>query len=374
MDLTLQKQKSVHEHNAFQKIVDRPPIKSLIAIGNPIIDITAEVDMETIEKYGLLWGKTLFLNENNKGFFDELEKKPKVTTTPGGSIQNTLRVCAWCLSMTDDYEDEQFKLTMLGCCGDDLYKEKIKTSMDIAGVKTLYATVPHLNTSRCAVGINKKERTLLSDIRASKSLSKEYVEKNINEIMSHEAIVIEGYFLQENFELCKELATSFSKQGKTVMLTLSAVFMVNSYKSRMIEIANLSNVVIGNMEECEALLEEEGFKKKREEIFREIHKNLERKNRILVMTAGKDGVFISKFNYDRNELDFVLQSFANLIENKDIVDLNGAGDSFLGGFISQYMRGKPLLTCAKAGNDAASVILRNVGCTFNNHIKIDFED
>lgn len=361
-----------HENNPFQKILNHSPITSIIAIGNPIIDISAEIDMEAIEKYGLLWGKTLFANDKNKGFFDELEKKPKVTTTPGGSIQNTLRVASWCLKMNKEDKDK-YRLTMLGCCGNDINKDKIQTSMDIAGVKTLFDTVD-LPTSRCAVGICKKERTLLSDIKASKSLKKEYAEAHWEEIFSHEAIIIEGYFLQENFELCKLLAEKFAKAGKIVMVTLSAVFMVKTYLDRIMTICNLANVVIGNIEECEAMLEPVDYKRHRYETFREIHRKLCKKNRILVMTSGKEGVFISKFNYDRNELDFVLQSFANLIEHKDIVDLNGAGDAFLGGFISQYMRGKSLLTCGKAGNDASSVILRNVGCTFNNKVVIDFED
>jgi len=55
------------------------------------------------------------------------------------------------------------------------------------------------------------------------------------------------------------------------------------------------------------------------------------------------------------------------------VDLNGAGDSFLGGFLSQYIKGSSLSSCCKAGNDAASYILKSVGCTFPNNAKIEFD-
>ena len=39
-------------------------------------------------------------------------------------------------------------------------------------------------------------------------------------------------------------------------------------------------------------------------------------------------------------VDFIMQSFPEPIKTEDIVDLNGAGDAFLGGFLSQYMKGR----------------------------------
>ena len=52
--------------------------------------------------------------------------------------------------------------------------------------------------------------------------------------------------------------------------------------------------------------------------------------------------------------------------------LNGAGDAFLGGFLSQFMKGSSLYSCCTAGNDAAYVILQNIGCTFPKDLKIQF--
>ena len=80
------------------------------------------------------------------------------------------------------------------------------------------------------------------------------------------------------------------------------------------------------------------------------------------------------YDYKKENMDFILQSFPNVIKSDEIVDLNGAGDAFLGGFLSQYMQGKKLTTCCKAGNDAASVILKNIGCTFTKNAIIHFRD
>ena len=60
--------------NNFYKGNER--FTSLIAIGNPIVDITAEITKETIEKFNLKWGDNFFYNNqdnNDIEFIGELE-------------------------------------------------------------------------------------------------------------------------------------------------------------------------------------------------------------------------------------------------------------------------------------------------------------
>lgn len=343
---------------------------SLIAIGNPIVDITTEITSETIHRLGLEWGRTVFANEKNIDFYKELEKRPEVTYTPGGSIQNTLRVASWCLRMDENNKDK-FKITMLGCVGEDLYKDKIVNSLKDSGVYPLLQIMPNMQTSRCGVGIYKKERCLLTEIRASNKLSEDFVEQHKEEIYSHKALLLEGYFVQDKYNLCKTLCENFDKDNKIIILTLSAVFMVQNFKDKMIELANKSTLIIGNIEEAEELAGGKGANF--QETFTKIHSKLSPKDRTLVITCGSSGVLCSKYNYEANQLEFILQYFPIMVKNEEIVDLNGAGDSFLGGFIANYLRGKDLNSCSKLGNNAAGVILRNVGCTFNKNLKLKLD-
>ena len=108
--------------------------------------------------------------------------------------------------------------------------------------------------------------------------------------------------------------------------------------------------------------------------------------RVMVMKGQANGAFyprpdhrspgdIDCYLYDdyaKGNMDFILQCFTTVMKMEDIVDLNGAGDAFLGGFLSQFMQGKNLEACCKAGNDAANVILKNIGCTFDKRKKIQF--
>ena len=343
--------------------------KSMIGIGNPIIDITADIDKESLQKYGLLWGQTIFANEKNIGYFDELEKRPEVTYTPGGSIQSTMRVASWCLNM-DEESKGLFKLTMLGCVGNDLYKDKVENALKLNGVIPLLQEIPNMQTSRCAVGIYKKERCLVPQIRASNCLSEEFIKSNEDQIFENDILLVEGYFLQEKFEICKFLCERFSKDKKIIIFTLSAVFMVQYHNEKIMEIANMADLIVCNLDEIEAFA---GKGSNIQETMEKAHKKLSPKKRIMVVTGDCQGVFCSEFNYETNSLEYLHQSFPKFIKKEEIVDTNGAGDAFLGGFLSQFLKGKDIFKCCKAGNAVAGVILRNVGCTYPKDLKIKFD-
>jgi adenosine kinase len=353
-----------------QKNKERKELHSIIAIGDPIVDISSEIDSEIIKKHNLKWGDTVFLdgNSNDTGVFDDLESMPEVKYIPGGSVQNTLRVASWCLNM-DQNNRNNFKLTMLGCVGEDMYKVKILNALKDANVNPLLQTLENEKTSRCGAGIYKKERLLITQLRASKKLSEDFIDQNLEQILSHEVLIIEGYILQSKLNICQKLCQAFNREKKLVVLTLSAVFMIQFHKEKIIEIGNKSDIIIGNYAEAQELAEEKGNNTK--SIFEKIFKKLVPRDRLLVVTCGANGVYCSKYDYKRNQLDFLMQYYTKKLKNEEIVDLNGAGDSFLGGFISEYIKGSSLYECCKVGNDAANVILHNVGCTFPNNMEFD---
>ncbi len=286
---------------------------------------------------------------------------------------NTLRVCSYSLNMNQN-ESGKHKITMLGAVGNDIFKDKIINSLREAKVEPLLEILQD-KTSKCGVGIYKKDRCLVPDIQASKKLSKEFIEENLDKIVEHDVLLVEGYFLKENYELCKFLVEEFKKKGKLVILTLSAVCIVQYHMDKIKEIADLSDMVIGNMEETEVLAG--GKNAVFQDTYEKVHRILAPSNRLLVVTCGSHGVYCSKYNYQSRRLDLILQCFPNFVKNEEIVDLNGAGDAFLGGFLAVYLTGNTknrLFSCCKAGNEAASVILRNVGCTYPKNFKLNLDE
>merc|ERR1712083_284303 len=54
----------------------------------------------------------------------------------------------------------------------------------------------------------------------------------------------------------------------------------------------------------------------------------------------------------------------NKLDASKIVDTNGAGDAFVGGFLAALSKGKSVADCCKAGNHSASIIIQHSGCTY----------
>merc|ERR1712110_3345 len=52
------------------------------------------------------------------------------------------------------------------------------------------------------------------------------------------------------------------------------------------------------------------------------------------------------------------------LPKEKLVDTNGAGDSYVGGFLAALSKGLDMEACCKAGAYAASVIVQQSGCTF----------
>eukprot|EP00408_Alexandrium_pacificum_P042096 CAMPEP_0171266876 /NCGR_PEP_ID=MMETSP0790-20130122/58868_1 /TAXON_ID=2925 /ORGANISM="Alexandrium catenella, Strain OF101" /LENGTH=94 /DNA_ID=CAMNT_0011735593 /DNA_START=42 /DNA_END=326 /DNA_ORIENTATION=+ len=52
------------------------------------------------------------------------------------------------------------------------------------------------------------------------------------------------------------------------------------------------------------------------------------------------------------------------LPKEKLVDTNGAGDAFVGGFLAALVKGKDIEGCCKAGTYAASVVIQHSGCTY----------
>jgi len=357
---------------------ERPEINSLICLAEPIMDITSEIDLKMIQKYNLKWGDTILVNETGdekmEKIYDDLEKISSVEYVPGGSAENTLRVLGWCLNM-EPYERNRFKVSMVGSIGDDVYTEKIIKALKDLGVNPIFEILEGDKTSRCGVGIYKKEKLFATQLRASKRLSEKFVDEHLEEIISYKSLFIEGYMVSNKFNICKKLCEYFVKDKKLIILSLSATFIVKFHHEKIIELANDADIIAGNMEEA---MEFVGHKSDDiKNIFEIMFEKLKPKeNRLIVITDGPAGAYYGEYNYKEMRLEYYIHYFAHKLKDEEIQDLNGAGDAFLGGFLSRYMKGDSVHDCCQIGIEAATIILKHVGCNFpkEKNILKDLED
>jgi adenosine kinase len=58
------------------------------------------------------------------------------------------------------------------------------------------------------------------------------------------------------------------------------------------------------------------------------------------------------------------------LEKEKIVDTNGAGDSFVGGFLFEIYRGNSVDVAVKTGSKLAREVVMRSGCTFPANFEI----
>lgn len=64
---------------------------ALIAVCNPLLDITATVDKEFLAKWGLKENDAILAEEKHSRLFGEIKEKYNVVYSAGGAGQNTAR-------------------------------------------------------------------------------------------------------------------------------------------------------------------------------------------------------------------------------------------------------------------------------------------
>ena len=159
--------------------------------------------------------ETKYTDINTRNIFNELERMTFVHYITGGSVQNILRVLSYNLNENPSINIVQnnllnnlnihfikkYQITFLGCVGEDVYKDKIINTLNNSKIRPLLK-ITNEQTSRCGAGLYDKKPFLISEIKASKNLDKEFILSNKDEILKHEILLIEGYYLQYQYELC----------------------------------------------------------------------------------------------------------------------------------------------------------------------------
>ncbi|XP_071010033.1 adenosine kinase-like isoform X1 [Oncorhynchus clarkii lewisi] len=332
---------------------------SLFGMGNPLLDISAVVDKDFLEKYGLKPNDQILAEDKHKALFEEIVKKFKVEYHAGGATQNSIKIAQWMI------QDPHKVCTFFGCIGEDKFGEILKQKADEAHVDAYYYEQTEEPTGTCAACITGDNRSLVANLAAANCYKKDKhldLKENWKLVEKAKVYYIAGFFLTVSLESILKVAKHASENNKLFTLNLSAPFISQFFKDALMEVMPYVDVLFGNETEAATFSKEQGFQT---EDIEEIAKKAEalpkvnkKRPRIVVFTQGKDGTIMTKGG-DKVETFPVLK-----IDQKDIVDTNGAGDAFVGGFLSELVQDKELEQCVKAGHYAANVIIRRAGCTF----------
>lgn len=119
--------------------------------------------------------------------------------------------------------------------------------------------------------------------------------------------------------------------------------------------------LFGNETEALAFAESEGWEEKSiPDIALKISslpKQSGLRPRSVIITQGAEATVVSS---NGKVIEYAIRK----LPKEKLVDTNGAGDAFVGGFLSQLVCGRSIEDCVRAGSYAASVVIQMPGCTF----------
>ena len=211
-------------------------------------------------------------------------------------------------------------------------------------------------------------RSLVTKLDAANHFTSAHLNNAENWRVVQQAKVVysAGFFLTVSVDSMVRVAQHCAENNKTYCLNLSAPFLIQFFKDQMMSVMPYADIVFGN--ETEALTFAETFNLGTTDIGKialaisMLPKENGSKGRLVIITQGADPVVCVQHGQVRTFT-------AERLPADKIVDTNGAGDAFVGGFLAQYCQGRDLETGVRCGIWAATHIIQRSGCTFDTNKK-----
>ncbi|KAF9507998.1 hypothetical protein BS47DRAFT_1373751 [Hydnum rufescens UP504] len=292
----------------------------LFCMGNPLLDIQVYGGEDLLKKYNLKENDAILAGEEHATIYDDVVKYYTPVYVAGGAAQNAARAAAYILP--------QHSVVYVGCVGDDDLAIQLKKANQNEGVESAYLVKKGEKTGACAVVLTSVHRSLVTTLRAAQLFDPSHLATPEVATYIHNAshFYLGGFFLTHGLESALLLATKAAEDRKVFAMNLSAP----------------KYIVIGNESEAEAWAE--AHKSKDLGVIAKAIAAFEKVNtshpRIVVITNGAKPTI----TYPIYE-----------IKPEDIVDTNGAGDAFAGGFIGALVLGKSIDEAVDAGHRLGSM-------------------
>lgn len=326
---------------------------SFIGMGNPLLDISADVPLSLLEKYDVKLNNAILCEDKHKPLYKELVDEHKVEYIAGGATQNTIRVAQW-------MSQKAGTTAYIGSVGKDGNAETLRAAAVGDGVTVLYYEDSKAETGTCATLINNCERSLVANLAAANNYSIDHLKsEDVTKVWTAaDFYYIAGFFLTVSPPSIIHMAEHAVKESKVVAMNLSAPFLCQFFKDPMEQCLPYVDYLFGNESEAEAFGKAQGYVDTTPEAVALMVATWEKKNgargRVVVFTQGSESTIVVK---DGKATLYPVPK----IEKSEMVDSNGAGDAFVGGFMAMLIEGKDIKTCVDAGHYAAGVIIRTSG-------------
>jgi adenosine kinase len=358
---------------------------AILGMGNPLLDISATVPVSFLDKcvsrarararcrvcerwaagrvqgrggarrYDLKLNNAVLADEKHSGLTADLVSSFPVQYIAGGATMNSIRTAQWMTGETG-------ATTYVGCVGEDENGERMEQAAMGDGVRVLFRKESSVPTGTCAVLVHEKERSLVASLGAANHYKLDHFETAAvqDAVAAARVIYSAGFFLTvspDSMVRCGQAVAA--SRDKFYATNLSAPFLCSVFKDAMMRVLPYADFVFGNESEAKAFGEVHGVAGGSVQdvalYIAALPKARGLFSRTVVITQGSAPTIVVD--------NGVLHEFpVPPLRDEEIVDFNGAGDAFVGGFLAATIRGCTLPKRIEAGNFAAQTIIKVSGC------------
>ena len=334
-----------------------------MGMGNPLLDISANVPQSFLDKYDLKVDAAILAEEKHMPLYQDIIDNFDVQYIAGGATQNSCRVAQWMLQAADKPNQVAF----LGCVGrDDPYCQQLQDCTKADGVLAHYMKDDTAPTGTCAALILGGERGLVANLAAANNFQPSHLAdpKSQEIIESAKIYYCAGFFLTVSVESLVQVAEGAVQNDKIFCLNLSAPFIVEFFKDQLATAMLYADFLFGNESEAAAYAQHNGMADKVDDIaaialaVSALPKKNTSRPRTVVFTQGSKSTVVACNGQ-------VTEYPVELLPKEMLVDTNGAGDAFVGGFLAQLVLGRDVAKAVDAGHYAARHIIQVSGTTLD---------
>jgi sugar/nucleoside kinase (ribokinase family) len=311
------------------------PTYDVLAVGNAIVDVIAEVDESFLVEHGLT-KDSMQLVEPDRAEVLYAAMPPGIEAS-GGSAANT----------TVGVANLGGKAAFIGKVRDDQLGAVYVHDIRAAGVS--YEVPPSSDgppTARSMIVVTPDAHRTMN---TSLSIAAEVDTDDIDVDLAGSATVVycEGYLWDQDStkDAIRLVMDTARKAGNKVALTLSDAFCVERHRDGFVELIRSSvDILFANEAEIRSLYEVDNF----DAALQHVRKDCD----LAFLTRGASGAVAVRGN-EVHVVDAEPQG--------PVVDTTGAGDQFAAGVLYGLTHGYDITTCARLGSVAAGEVIAHLG-------------
>lgn len=330
-----------------------------MAFCNPLLDITARVSPLFLKKHALLPNDSILSGPPHANLTKDLFENyyaSEIFYSAGGAGQNATRAAQWLLPPGSTI--------YCGCIGSDEFGNKLREQAMRDGLQVEYMVTDKAVTGTCLCLLTDDNRSLIASLNAADHFDSSHLLSDHIQSVMHSASIFyfPGFFVTVSMDSIRHILEFAKRGGKTTAFNLSAPFLCEYYREQLDEIIGQVDFLFGN--ESEALAYHKSGTVPADEMpsVEAAVQELAKHAKHVIITQGSSstiyctGSSISTYPVEPVQPD-------------EIVDTNGAGDAFVGGFLASFLQGYSIDKCIECGHHMASMIIKTSGISFDQSKK-----